>query len=66
MEALRRLLVTADVLVENYRPTVLEEMGLGFDELKRIKPDIIVCSISGMARPALTAIVRPSTSLPMR
>lgn len=50
MEALRRLLATADVLVENYRPTVLEEMGLGFDELKRIKPDIIVCSISGYGK----------------
>ena len=47
---LRRLIATADVLVENFRPTVLEQMGLSFEELKAIKPDIIVCSISGYGK----------------
>ncbi|WP_340110319.1 CoA transferase [Pikeienuella sp. HZG-20] len=50
MAALRRLIATADVLVENYRPTVLEDMGLGFEALKKIKSDIIVCSISGYGK----------------
>jgi CoA:oxalate CoA-transferase len=47
---LRRLIASADVLVENFRPTVLEQMGFGFEELKTIKPDIIVCSISGYGK----------------
>ncbi len=47
---LRRLIGKADVLVENFRPAVLEKMGLGFEALKAIKPDIIVCSISGYGK----------------
>jgi CoA:oxalate CoA-transferase len=47
---LRRLIATADVLVENFRPTVLDQMGFGFEELKAIKPDIVVCSISGYGK----------------
>ncbi len=47
---LRRLIGQADVLVENFRPGVLDKMGLGFEALKAIKPDIIVCSISGYGK----------------
>lgn len=50
MAVLRRLIATADVLVENFRPNVLEDMGLGFEALKEIKPDIVVCSISGYGK----------------
>lgn len=38
---------TADVFVQNYRPGVAERMGLGYDKLKAINPDIIYASISG-------------------
>jgi crotonobetainyl-CoA:carnitine CoA-transferase CaiB-like acyl-CoA transferase len=46
-DALKRLLATADVLVENFRPGVLARMDLGRAALERINPKLIVCSISG-------------------
>src|SRR6478609_5790785 len=44
---LRRLIAECDVIVENYRPGVMQKMGLGDEELKALKPDIIHCSING-------------------
>src|SRR5262245_32695066 len=44
---LARLLETADVLVENFRPGVLAEMGFGEPRLKEINPRLIVASING-------------------
>lgn len=46
-EAFRRLLKTADVVIDNYGPHVLERMGLGYDEMAKINPRIIGCSIKG-------------------
>ena len=46
----RELIRTADVLVENYRPGVMERLGLSYDKVKEIKPDIIYCSISGFGQ----------------
>jgi crotonobetainyl-CoA:carnitine CoA-transferase CaiB-like acyl-CoA transferase len=43
----RRLVATADAVVENFRPGVMDRLGLGYDELRRIKPDIVYCAISG-------------------
>lgn len=37
----------SDVVIENFRPGVMERLGLGFDALRASKPDIILCSISG-------------------
>lgn len=39
-----------DAVVENFRPGVLERLGLGFAELSEHKPDIIVCSLSGFGQ----------------
>ena len=36
----------SDVLLENFRPGVMERLGLGFESLRRVKPDIIVVSLS--------------------
>ncbi|MEE2860933.1 MAG: CoA transferase [Pseudomonadota bacterium] len=44
---LRRLLVDADVLVENFRPGTLQKMGLGEDDLARLNPRLIVASVNG-------------------
>lgn len=44
---LLRLLDDADVLVENYRPTVMEKLGLGWETLHRHNPRLIYCSVSG-------------------
>ena len=46
-DALLRLIATADVLVETYRPGVMDRLGLGFDALIEINPQIIYLSISG-------------------
>lgn len=45
-EALRRLVLTADVFVQNFRPGAFEGLGLGYDELSALKPELIYCSIS--------------------
>ena len=44
---LRRLIARADVIVDNYRPGVMDAMGLGRRELSVLKPDIISCHITG-------------------
>jgi crotonobetainyl-CoA:carnitine CoA-transferase CaiB-like acyl-CoA transferase len=46
-EALLRVIAAADVLVETYRPGVMERLGLGFDVVRAIQPQIIYLSISG-------------------
>jgi crotonobetainyl-CoA:carnitine CoA-transferase CaiB-like acyl-CoA transferase len=43
----RRLIETVDVIVENLRPGVLERLGLGYNDIERVKPDIIYASASG-------------------
>jgi crotonobetainyl-CoA:carnitine CoA-transferase CaiB-like acyl-CoA transferase len=46
-EAMRRLVATADVLVENFRPGTLEKWGLGPDELMATNPGLVVARITG-------------------
>jgi crotonobetainyl-CoA:carnitine CoA-transferase CaiB-like acyl-CoA transferase len=47
VEALRRLVADADVVIDNFRIGALEGLGLGYEELKQINPRMIYCSISG-------------------
>src|SRR3972149_442971 len=44
---LRDLLRQSDVLVENFKTGTLERLGFGYDELKKIKPDLVYCTITG-------------------
>jgi formyl-CoA transferase len=46
-EIFKRLVKTADVLVENFRPDVMGRLGLGYDTLKEINPRLVYCAISG-------------------
>lgn len=46
-DLVRALAEQADVLVENYRPGVAARLGIGYDDIHAINPDIIYCSISG-------------------
>ena len=46
----RRLVATADVVVENFRPGVMERLGLGFESLKEARPDLVYCAISGFGQ----------------
>ncbi|MGE7942473.1 CaiB/BaiF CoA transferase family protein [Lysinibacillus xylanilyticus] len=43
----KELIQSVDVLVENYRPGVTKKLGIDYDTLKEINPELIYCSISG-------------------
>jgi len=58
VEAVRRLIATADVLVENFRPGVMQRFGLDYAALKAVKPDLVYCAISGYGQSG------PSAGLP--
>ena len=47
---LAELIRRSDVVVENYRPGVLAEMGFGWERLVELRPDIVLCSISGFGQ----------------
>jgi CoA:oxalate CoA-transferase len=49
-EVFKRLVATADALVENFRPGVMERLGLGYDTLKTVKSDLVYCAISGFGQ----------------
>jgi crotonobetainyl-CoA:carnitine CoA-transferase CaiB-like acyl-CoA transferase len=46
-EILLRLLETADILIENFRPPTRQRFGLDYEELSKLNPKLIHCSISG-------------------
>lgn len=46
----RKLVRKADILVENFRPGVLDKLGLGYDDLKRENPRLVYAGISGFGR----------------
>ena len=50
LELVLELTKNADVLVQNFRPGVIERMGLGEDAVRALKPDIIYMSISGFGK----------------
>ena len=58
VEAARRLVATAAVVVENFRPGVMRRFGLDYDALKKVKPDLVYCAISGYGQTG------PSAALP--
>jgi crotonobetainyl-CoA:carnitine CoA-transferase CaiB-like acyl-CoA transferase len=47
LEIIRKLAAQSDVLVENYRPGVMDALGLGYEALKQINPALIYCSATG-------------------
>ena len=64
-EAFKRIAATCDVVVENFRPGKMKALGLGPDDLQKVKPDLIYCSITGFGqsgpltdRPAYDHIVQ--------
>ncbi len=46
-DILRQLIPSCDVVIENYRPGIMDRMGFGDEALKALRPDIIHCSING-------------------
>jgi CoA:oxalate CoA-transferase len=57
-EAVRRLVATADILVENFRPGVMRRLRLDYDNVRPLNPRLIYCSISGYGQTG------PSAELP--
>ena len=69
-KVLRRLVASADVLVENYRPGVMDGLGVGYEALRDINPRLIYCAISGFGqtgdwsdRPAYDQIVQGASGV---
>ncbi len=49
-EALKKLLAEADILIENFRPGVLEKLGLGWDVLHALNPRLVMLRLSGFGQ----------------
>ncbi|MCJ0763857.1 CaiB/BaiF CoA transferase family protein [Variovorax terrae] len=60
-----RLIDDADVVIENFRPGVLDRLGLGFDTLRQRQPSLILASASGLGRTG-PAASRPGQDLLMQ
>ena len=58
VEIVKRLVATADVVVENFRPGVMARFGLDYPVLQAAKPDLVYCAISGYGQTG------PSAGLP--
>jgi CoA:oxalate CoA-transferase len=70
VEAARRLIARSDVVVENFRPGVMARLGLGYEEARALKPDIVYCSVSGYGQsgplrdwPAIDNIVQATSGM---
>ena len=50
VEVLKRMVATADVLIENFRTGTMESFGLGYDTLAAINPRLVYCSVSAFGR----------------
>ncbi|NDH63716.1 MAG: CoA transferase [Alphaproteobacteria bacterium] len=50
IEAIKRLAAKADVVMENFRPGVMDGLGIGYDALREINPRLIYCAVSGFGR----------------
>jgi formyl-CoA transferase len=69
-DLLKRLVHTADVLVENFRPGVMDRLGVGYETLKAENPRLVYCAISGFGqdgpwaqRPAYDQIVQGASGV---
>ena len=69
-EAARKLIATCDIMVENFRPGVIDRLGLGYEAVREINPGLIFCSISGYGQdgpmrdyPAIDQIIQSVSGL---
>lgn len=50
METVKQLIAKADVLIENFRPGIMERLGLDYDSVRRINPRIVYASVTGYGK----------------
>jgi CoA:oxalate CoA-transferase len=69
-QAALKLIASSDVVLENFRPGVMDRLGLGYEAAKQLKPSIIFCSVSGYGQtgplrdyPAIDNIVQATSGL---
>ena len=69
-EIFLKLVETADVVVENFRPGVMTRLGVGYETLKQVNPTLIYCAISGFGqegpwvhRPAYDQIIQGTSGV---
>ena len=55
LEAFRALAVSADVIVESFRPGVTDRLGIGFEALSTLNPRLVYCSTSGYGQVGATS-----------
>ena len=68
VEVVRRLVKTADVVIENFRPGVMARFGLDYPKLREVNPALVYCAISGYGqtgpsadRPAYAPVIHASS-----
>ena len=62
----RELVATADVLVENFRPGLMDSVGLGYGDLRGENPGLVYCSITGFGAATAEAAALPDTTCSCR
>jgi crotonobetainyl-CoA:carnitine CoA-transferase CaiB-like acyl-CoA transferase len=63
LERARELVSAADVLVENFRPGLMNELGLGYEALRAERPALVYCSITGFGAATPEAAALPGYDL---
>jgi len=71
LKVIQRMVARADVVVENFRPGVMERLGLGYETLAAINPRIVYCASSGfgqsgpyVTRPGQDLLIQAMSGLP--
>ena len=58
LELVKRLISVSDVVIENFSSRIMQRWGLGYDQLKKIRPDIIYISMAGFGHTGRYPLVR--------